>query len=540
MTARPDPSDFAFEAFLRQHDAKDLLRLVVCGSVDHGKSTLIGRLLYEAGLLLDDHLAALAADSRKYGTQGKDLDFSLVLDGLAAEREQKITIDVAYRYFATARRKFIVADAPGHEQYTRNMATGASTADLALLLVSAQSGLTRQTKRHSAVLAGLGIRQFVVAVNKMDLVDWSQRAFRAVADEIRALAEDLGVDTVTCIPVAARTGDNVVARSPHMPWYAGPTLLRHLEEVEVAAPSDQRPFRFPVQLVNRPTPEFRGYSGMITSGDVFVGMPVRICPSGQRSYVERIVTFDGDVERATAGQSVTLTLADDVDVTRGAVIADAGDPPAASDHLAARIVWMGREPLVPGRSYLFKLATCSATATVEHPLRVLDLDTRRSTAAERLHINDLGSCVLRLDRPVACDPYAAHKGTGSFILIDPESFDTIGMGMVEAAFGDAAEGASRRGAWRRRAGLRPAPGGGDSPPRSIAKALSWRAVGSLTTFVVALILTGSPTLAGSVVAAEIVAKIAFYYCHERIWALISWGRSAGGTDGPSPPRHQKR
>src|SRR5882757_2218492 len=337
MTARPDPSEFAIDDFLRRQERKSLLRFVACGSVDHGKSTLIGRLLYEAKLLFDDQLETLAAESRKYGTLGKELDFSLLLDGLAAEREQKITIDVAYRFFGTEQRKFIVADAPGHEQYTRNMATGASTADLAVIVVNAQAGITRQTRRHSLIVSTLGVRDIV------------------------------------CIPLAARNGDNISRRSPQMAWYRGPTLLDYLEEVEVAPQPHAAGFRLPVQLVNRPDANFRGYSGLIASGDVYVGMPVRVMPSGETSHVDRIVTFDGDIERASAGQSVTITLADEVDASRGDVIADAGRPPGVSDQLQARVVWVGKEPLTPGRSYLIKLGTTSAKATTEGALRVLDL-----------------------------------------------------------------------------------------------------------------------------------------------------------------------
>jgi sulfate adenylyltransferase large subunit len=342
MNAQPKPGDFALDAFLRQQDRKSLLRFVACGSVDHGKSTLIGRLLYESKLVFDDQLDELKSDSRKYGTQGKELDFALLLDGLAAEREQKITIDVAYRFFTTERRKFIVADAPGHEQYTRNMATGASTADLALILVNAQAGLTRQTRRHSLIVSTLGVRHLVIAVNKMDLVGWSQDTFAAIEAEFRSFAAELGVSDVVCIPMSARDGDNVVARSQRMDWYRGPTLLEHLEQVEPAASPRGHPFRMPVQLVNRPSADFRGYSGLIANGDAYVGMPVRIMPSERISSIDRIVTFDGDVERAAAGQSVTITLADEIDTSRGDVLADASAPPAVTDRLSARVVWMGK------------------------------------------------------------------------------------------------------------------------------------------------------------------------------------------------------
>src|SRR5436309_1084613 len=431
MTARPHPDEFAIDDFLAQQNRKSLLRFIACGSVDHGKSTLIGRLLYEAKLLFDDQIEALAAESRKHGTQGKELDFSLLLDGFAAEREQKITIDVAYRFFATERRKFIVADAPGHEQYTRNMATGASTADLALIVVNAQSGLTRQTRRHSLIVTTLGVRRLVLAVNKMDLVDRSEQTFRAIESEFRRFAGTLGVSDIVCIPVSARDGDNIARGSAAMGWYRGPTLLDHLEQVEVAPEPHAAAFRMPVQLVNRPDPDFRGYSGTIASGDVYVGMPVRVWPSGQTSQIDRIVTFDGDLERADAGRSVTVTLADEIDASRGDVIADAGQAPLVAERLQARVVWVGKEPLAGGRSYLIKLGTCSAKATVEAPLRVLDLDTGTSSVAERLFINDIGECTLRLDRAVAADPYAQSKETGSFILIDPRFNDTVCMACVE-------------------------------------------------------------------------------------------------------------
>jgi len=435
MTARPNPSVFALDRLLRQQERKRLLRFIVCGSVDHGKSTLIGHLLYEAGSLYDDQLEALVVESRKYGTQGKEIDFSLVLDGLAAEREQKITIDVAYRFFSTEQRKFIVADAPGHEQYTRNMATGASTADLALILINAQTGLTRQTRRHSLIVSTLGVRHLLVAVNKMDLVGWSEDSFRATEAAFRDFAMELGDCEIVCIPVSARSGDNVVSPSRNIDWYRGPTLLRYLEGVEIAE-GPRRSFRMPVQLVNRPSPDFRGYSGLVTGGVVYAGMPVRIWPSGQASSIARVVTFDGDFDRGAAGQSVTLTLADEVDVSRGDVIAEAGDPPIVTDRLSARVVWMGKDTLAPGTSYLVKLATATAKATVEPSLRVLDLDTRGWAAADRLFINDIGHCVLALDRPIATDRYGDNKETGSFILIDPESYDTVGMGLLEPPQGD--------------------------------------------------------------------------------------------------------
>jgi len=527
MTARPHPDEFAIDDFLAQQNRKSLLRFIACGSVDHGKSTLIGRLLYEAKLRFDDQLEALAAESRKHGTQGKELDFSLLLDGLAAEREQKITIDVAYRFFATERRKFIVADAPGHEQYTRNMATGASTADLALIVVNAQSGFTRQTRRHSLIVTTLGVRRLVLAVNKMDLVDWSEESFRAIESEFRRFAGALGVSDIVCIPISARRGDNIAHGSAAMGWYRGPTLLSCLEEVEVGPEPRAATFRMPVQLVNRPDPDFRGYSGTIASGDVYVGMPVRVWPSGQTSQIDRIVTYDGELERADTGRSVTVTLADEIDASRGDVIADAGQAPLVAERLQARVVWVGKEPLTGGHSYLIKLGTCSAKATLEAPLHVLDLDTGLSNATEKLFINDIGDCTLRLDRTVAADLYSKSKETGSFILIDPESYDTIGMGFVEGAGARAGllGRLRQRLALMQRTGAKTAStSAGESHVRSIVKAISWRATGSLDTFLLTLLITGSSVFAGSVAVTEIATKIAFYYGHERIWALIPWGR----------------
>jgi sulfate adenylyltransferase large subunit len=517
MTARPDPTGFALDDFLLRQESRSLLRFVVCGSVDHGKSTFIGRLLYEGGLLFDDQLDALEVDSRRHGTQGDERDFALVLDGLAAEREQKITIDVAYRFFTTQRRKFIVADVPGHEQYTRNMATGASTADLALLLVSAREGITPQTKRHALIVSTLGVRHIVVAVNKMDLVDWQQTPFDTLEAEFRTFAEDLGIDELVFIPIAARSGDNIVTRSDRLRWYRGPALLDYLERVEIASQQERGAFRLPVQWVNRPNSDFRGYSGLITGGEVHPGMPVQILPSGERTRVERIVTADGDLDHAFAGQAVTVTLADEIDASRGEVIAGIGPNTPVTSRLEARLVWMGRDAMVPGRHYLFKLATCSATAQLEPHLRVIDLDTRETLATDRLVMNDIGTGVLQLDRQIAADRYADQKDTGSFILIDPESYDTVAMGIVEGTFPEeplslASKPVVEEVRWT------------DTKARSIAKAIGWRAVGSVGTFVVAGLATGSLKLAGDLVLAEILLKIAFNYFHERLWTAISWGR----------------
>jgi bifunctional enzyme CysN/CysC len=528
MDARTPSTDLVFDEFLQQQEHKSLLRFIACGSVDHGKSTLIGRLLYEANFLLEDQRTALAAESRKYGTQGDELDFSLLLDGLAAEREQKITIDVAYRFFTTDRRKFIVIDSPGHEQYTPNMATGASMADVALILVDARSGITRQTRRHSLIVSTLGVRHIALAVNKMDLVDWSQERFRAIESEFRASVRDLGVVDVVCIPLAAKTGDNVVISSSHMDWYNGPTLLDYLEEVDVTPAIDDRPFRMPIQWINRPNPDFRGLSGRITSGEVHAGMPVRILPSGRISRIERIATFDGDLGRAAAGRSITLTLTDDVDASRGDIIAEMNDAPEITDQFSARVFWMDRQALTPGQSYLMKLATATAVAKVQPGVQVIDLDTRRAIAADQLAQNEIGVCTLKLDRDVAIDRYADAKETGSFILIDPESYDTIGMGCIEETAH--AAGTSPLAHWLpdwlpfRKNAASAVELWTSTHMRSLAKAVIWRVAASVITFALVYWITGSSKLATSVAAAEIMIKTLIYYFHERMWMVIPWGK----------------
>jgi sulfate adenylyltransferase large subunit len=525
MIASPELAPFSLEDFVARQENKNLLRFIVCGSVDHGKSTLIGRVLYETKCLFDDQLDALAKASRNHGTQGAKLDMALVLDGLAAEREQKITIDVAYRFFTTERRKFIVADAPGHEQYTRNMATGASTADLALLVVSTESGLTGQTKRHLLIVSALGVRNIVVAVNKMDLVGWSRSGFARLEAEVRAFVRDLDFDEVAFIPVVAARGDNVVSRSDHMDWYRGPTLLEHLEQVQVAPKSQSGTFRMPVQWVNRPHPDFRGYSGLIAGGEVHLDMPVQVLPTRQWTRVARIVTADGDLDHAVAGQAVTLTLVGEIDASRGDVIAEIGAPAPVTDRLGARLVWMGEEPLTPGKAYLLKLAACTTTATFQPGLSIFDLETRNSTPANLLPINSIGRGILELDRRIAIDCYADSKETGSFILIDPVSYDTVGMGMVD----EICRAESQR--WTR-VGVAIADliRSTESHARSIAKAASWRMTGSLDTFIIAALITGNPKAAGAVALTEILTKIALYYFHERIWTLIPWGKRPGSRN----------
>jgi bifunctional enzyme CysN/CysC len=411
-----------------------LLRFITCGSVDDGKSTLIGRLLFEAGIVLDDHLAALEADSRRLGTQEGGLDFSLLLDGLTAEREQKITIDVAYRYFATAARTFIVADTPGHEQYTRNMITGASTADAALLLVDARKGLLTQTRRHSHMVALLGLRHVALAVNKMDLVDYAADVFAAIQEAYRAFAGQIGLADVVCIPVSALVGDNVVAPSAKMGWYRGPTVLRYLERVE---PDDARmraaPFRLPVQWVNRPHADFRGFAGTVAGGTIRRDDRIRVQPSGRESRVARIVAYGGDLDEAVAGQAVTLVLADEIDVSRGDVISAADAPAGVADQFEATIVWMGEQSMLPGRPYWLKIGSKLATATLARPKYRLNVNTLEHLAAKKLELNEIGVCDLVVDRPVAFDAYREGRDTGGFILIDRFSNNTVGAGLIHFA-----------------------------------------------------------------------------------------------------------
>ncbi len=419
-------------AYLAAEERKTLLRFIACGSVDDGKSSLIGRLLHDSRRIYDDQLAALAADSKRIGTRGGEIDFALLLDGLAAEREQGITIDVAYRYFSTARRKYIVADTPGHEQYTRNMATGASTADLAVILVDARKGVLTQTRRHSHLVALLGVRHVVLAVNKMDLVGWDERVFRAIESAYGEFAQRIGLEAAIAIPVCAVGGDNVVAGSVAMPWYTGPTLLDHLDRVEVAT-GPERPFRLPVQWVNRPDQGFRGYAGTIASGAVRPGDRVRIAPSGRESAVARIVTADGDLPVAGENQAVTLTLADELDVSRGDVIAAATDPVGVADQFEATVVWMAEAPMLRGRSYVLKLATRSVAATIA-PLKYrLDVDTLNHQPAEALRLNEIGVCEIELDRAIPWEPYTVNRDLGGFILVDRMTHGTVGAGMLRFA-----------------------------------------------------------------------------------------------------------
>ncbi|HEX8308215.1 MAG TPA: sulfate adenylyltransferase subunit CysN [Allosphingosinicella sp.] len=433
------PETPAFAGVTKEDDSaayagqeKSLLRLLTCGSVDDGKSTLLGRLLYDSKMLFDDQIEALEVDSRKSGTQGEGLDFALLVDGLSAEREQGITIDVAYRFFATEKRKFIVADTPGHEQYTRNMVTGASTADLAIILIDARKGVLTQTRRHSHLVRLLGIRNVVLAVNKMDMVGFSRERFEAIVADYRGFADEIGIGAFTAIPIAALSGDNIASPSPATPWYDGPALLDHLETVPIAAaPSEPGAFHMAVQLVNRPDSRFRGYSGRISGGTVRPGDEIVILPSGRRSLVDRIVTLDGDLDRAVEGQSVTLTLADEVDCSRGEVIASAASPPQVADGLVANLVWMSDEPLAPGRSYWLKIGASTVSATVSKVEHIVEVDSGLPAAARLLALNDIGRCELRLDREVAAIPYARGRDLGAFILIDKLSHATAAAGMID-------------------------------------------------------------------------------------------------------------
>ena len=418
------------DAALRQ---KDLLRFITCGSVDDGKSTLIGRLLYESKSLLDDQLAALDADSKKFGTQGDALDFALLVDGLSAEREQGITIDVAYRFFATAKRKFIVADTPGHEQYTRNMVTGASTAELAVILIDARKGVLTQTRRHSYLVALLGIRHVVLAINKLDMVGYAREVLDLIDRDYREFAAKLGFDAIVSIPMSALNGDNVTAASANTPWYSGPSLMAHLESVEPRAAAAKSALRMPVQWVNRPNHEFRGFSGRLLGGSVKPGDAVRVLPSGKQSKVTRIVTLDGDLAEAVEGQSITLTLADEIDISRGDVIAAAADPPGLADQFEASIVWMSEDAMLPGRPYLVKLGATTLGASLGQPKYVVDVNTLEHLAARTLHLNEIGVCNLTLDRAVAFDAYADNRDMGSFIVIDRYSNQTVGAGMLHFA-----------------------------------------------------------------------------------------------------------
>ena len=417
--------------YLARHEAKGLLRFLTCGSVDDGKSTLIGRLLYDTKLLFEDQLATLAADSRKHGTTGDELDFALLVDGLAAEREQGITIDVAYRFFATERRKFIVADTPGHEQYTRNMATGASNSDVAVILVDARKGILTQTRRHSFIVSLLGLKDVVLAVNKIDLMDYSQSVFDQIVADYRAFAAEFGFRTLVPIPISARHGDNVIARSANTPWYEGPSLLEHLDTLDVESEAQTRPFRLPVQWVNRPNLNFRGFSGTVASGSVRVGEAVVVAGSGATSRIASIITADGELAQASAGQAVTLTLEDEIDASRGDVIAAADARPDVSDQFAAHLIWMHEDSLLPGRPYLMKIGTRTVVMSVTEIKHRIDVNSFQKLAAKTLALNDVAVVNIATHDPIALDPFAEIPQTGAFIVIDRMSNQTVGAGMVD-------------------------------------------------------------------------------------------------------------
>ena len=420
------------DAYLAQHQNKELLRFITCGSVDDGKSTLIGRLLYDSKMIFEDQLAALEADSKKSGTQGQEIDFALLVDGLAAEREQGITIDVAYRFFSTEKRKFIVADTPGHEQYTRNMVTGASTADAAVILVDARKGILVQTRRHSYLAHLLGIKNLILAVNKMDLVDFSQETFDSIVKEYGEFAAEIGIDSFTAIPISGFKGDNITeAPSANTPWYDGPALIAHLENIEITATvAQEKPFRMPVQWVNRPNLDFRGFSGLVSGGTIKPGDPVRVVPSGKNSRVKSIVTLDGELDEAVAGQSVTITLEDEVDCSRGDVIAAAGDPPEVSDQFESTIVWMSDEALKPGRGYWLKLATQTVSVSVQEPKYEININTMEHLAAKTLELNGIGVTEIHTDKPIVFEAYADSRQLGGFILVDKITNATVAAGML--------------------------------------------------------------------------------------------------------------
>ncbi len=419
------------DAYLEVHQHKSLLRFITCGSVDDGKSTLIGRLLYDSKMIFEDQLATLEADSKRMGTQGQEIDFALLVDGLAAEREQGITIDVAYRFFATEKRKFIVADCPGHEQYTRNMVTGASTADLAVILIDARKGVLVQTRRHSYLTKLLGIRNIVLAVNKMDLIGYDRDHYNAICDDYRSFAASVGIDEFTCVPVSGFKGDNITTKSANTPWFGGDPLMTHLETVDLVVTTDQaKPLRMAVQCVNRPNLDFRGFSGQIATGTVRPGDAIRVLPSGKTSTISKIVTLSGELAEAVAGQSVTLCFADEVDCSRGDVIAAADAPPEVSDQFESTIVWLADDALIPGRAYWLKLGTQMVSATVQAPKYTVNVNTMEQMAAKTLDLNAIGVAEIATDKPIVFEAYADNHSLGGFILIDKITNRTVGAGML--------------------------------------------------------------------------------------------------------------
>jgi len=420
--------------YLKDHEQKSLLRFITCGSVDDGKSTLIGRLLYESKLLFEDQLAAVEAESKKFGTQGDNIDFALLVDGLAAEREQGITIDVAYRFFSTDKRKFIVADTPGHEQYTRNMVTGASTADVAILMVDARRGILTQTRRHSYLTSLIGIPHIVVAINKMDLVDYSEKTYTRIKEDYIEFARQIGIEQITFIPMSALAGDNITEPSNNMPWYHGTTLMGYLETVQVDDELMQKqPFRMAVQWVNRPNLDFRGFSGQLASGVIRPGDRIRALPSGKESTIATISTYDGNLPQAVAGQSVTLTLNDEIDISRGDMLTSAAEPASIGKQFETTIIWMHEEPLMPGRNYLMQIGSKTVTASITDIKHQVNVNTMEHLAAKKLELNGIGECNISLDQDIAFDPYKTNRDTGSFILIDRMTNNTVGAGLINFA-----------------------------------------------------------------------------------------------------------
>ena len=506
------------DAFVRSHERKSLLRFITCGSVDDGKSTLIGRLLHESDAILEDQLSAVEAASRRHGAPGQSLDLALLVDGLAAEREQGITIDVAYRYFTTHRRKFIIADTPGHEQYTRNMATGASTADLAVLLVDARKGATVQTRRHALIVSLLGVKHVIVAVNKMDLIGWSEDGFRRIEAQIRGFAATLDFESLSFIPLSALTGDNVAAPALACPWYTGPTLLAALEAAEPLTKTG--PFRMAVQWVNRPNADFRGYCGLITSGAIAVGERVAVQPTGGVTLVTRIIGAGGEQRRAVAGQSVTLVLADALDISRGDLLTPIAAPARLARAIDATLLWMDERPVRQGATYLVKIGARSVKAKIGAIRSRIDPASLSVIPADRFDLNEIGEAELILDQQVALDLYGEDRCTGGFILIDRESFDTVGMGLVRDARAEHSQlhpivKLVRR--WFASAN--------ESSLRSLFKAVTWRVCGSLDTTILAFLFTGNLKLSAAIGATEVMTKIALYYTHERLWTRIGFGKS---------------
>ena len=422
------------DSYLKSHEEKSLLRFITCGSVDDGKSTLIGRMLYESHMLFDDQLSSLKTDSKKIGTQGEEIDFALLVDGLAAEREQGITIDVAYRFFSTDKRKYIVADTPGHEEYTRNMATGASTADVAIILVDAEQGVLTQTRRHSFIVSMVGVKNVLLAINKLDLVEYSQQVYDDIVSEYREFADSaLNLESITPVPISALMGDNVVNKSENTPWFNGQTIMQYLETVEVSNQKALQSFRMPVQWVNRPNSKFRGFSGLIASGEINTGDEVRILPGGNTSHIKSIVTWEGELPKAKVGKSVTITLEDEIDVSRGDIIALSSDPCGEADQFQARILWMNNDAMMPGRQYLLKSSTQSATLTLGKLKHRIDVNTLDHLPAKTLELNEIGVCNISLDKRIAFDSYDDNQTMGGFIIVDRLSNNTVGMGLIDFA-----------------------------------------------------------------------------------------------------------